>query len=306
MLIRRNPPESQRVLAWLLVAVALITAGCAPTTVVSGSSSARLFPAQAIRYGLVTRQAPRPLRIHKLTIDLTNPAIELATALAIDPDGAGPATAQLTPPATLAQQTHALVLVNANPWQDLPDAAGKRSTNWHEGMPVEVLGLAATGGVVRHPPADPAHASFWIDAQGKPHLSCPANLRDVREGLAGFLQLVQAGRVLPVPGGPIHPRTALGLEATGRYLYLVVVDGRQPGYSEGMSTCELATYMLELGCRDALNLDGGGSTILLMSNPDGSYRTVNDPSTKQAGVSVARPIPAALVVRFRSAGSDSH
>jgi len=57
-----------------------------------------------------------------------------------------------------------------------------------------------------------------------------------------------------------HPRTALGL--AGDRLLLVTVDGRQPGYSVGMTLQELAQQMVDLGCEDAMNLDGGGSTTM--------------------------------------------
>lgn len=55
-----------------------------------------------------------------------------------------------------------------------------------------------------------------------------------------------------------HPRTAIGFG--GGKFYLVAVDGRRPGYSEGMTLLELAELMKELGCQEAMNLDGGGST----------------------------------------------
>jgi len=57
-----------------------------------------------------------------------------------------------------------------------------------------------------------------------------------------------------------HPRTAIGFNAS--HIFLVVVDGRQPGYSVGMSLSELAYLMKELGAVEALNLDGGGSTTM--------------------------------------------
>ena len=275
---------------------------CAPTAPLTPAAqpSAQLAAA-GIHYWLVTRQEPRPLRIHHLQVDLRNPHVELAPVLAADPDGTGPATAQLTSPLLLAQRASALALVNANPWQGIPDAAGKRSTNWHEGMPVQILGLAAAHGDLRNAPVDPAYCSVWIDRAGKPHIGCPGNIAAVRDGIAGFLQLVRDGKVIRPPGGPIHPRTALGMDASGRKLYLVVVDGRRPGYSEGMSYFELATYMRELGCQDAVNLDGGGSSIMLMSTGQGNYRIMNDPSTKLAGLSLPRPIPIALALRNRPA-----
>lgn len=58
-----------------------------------------------------------------------------------------------------------------------------------------------------------------------------------------------------------HPRTALGRTATGD-LWFVVVDGRQP-MSLGVTLDELASIMSRLGCVDAMNLDGGGSSSLV-------------------------------------------
>lgn len=69
-----------------------------------------------------------------------------------------------------------------------------------------------------------------------------------------------------------HPRTAVGVRADGTLL-LVTVDGRRPAESVGMSLPELTDLMLELGCVSALNLDGGGSTTMVV---DG--RVVNSPS----------------------------
>ena len=59
-----------------------------------------------------------------------------------------------------------------------------------------------------------------------------------------------------------HPRTAVGLKDDA--LLWVIVDGRQPGYSEGMTLDELAEFLLNAGCKDALNLDGGGSSTLFV------------------------------------------
>ncbi len=62
-----------------------------------------------------------------------------------------------------------------------------------------------------------------------------------------------------------EPRTALGLDATNRRAWMVVVDGRQAGYSEGMTLPELARLFESLGATDAINLDGGGSSSLALS-----------------------------------------
>jgi hypothetical protein len=253
---------------------------------------------------MVTRTDPRPLRIHHLAVDLADPPstplragrVEVVAVLADDPDGPGPATAALTLPQTLARRAGAAAFVNANPWQAVPDAAGGRTTDWKEGLPVEILGLTVTGRVSRSP-AKENHCPFWIDTGGRPHVGQPPDGAAVCQSVAGFGRLLEDGLAVDTAAAPIHPRTALGLAADGRTLYLVVVDGRQSGYSEGLSTGELAAYMLELGCRQAVNLDGGGSSIMLAADGKGGYRTLNDPSTKVDGRSVARPIPVGLAIR---------
>ncbi|HSR53748.1 MAG TPA: phosphodiester glycosidase family protein [Acidobacteriota bacterium] len=79
-----------------------------------------------------------------------------------------------------------------------------------------------------------------------------------------------------------HPRTAVGFSAEGSWV-VVVVDGRQPELSIGLTLVELGALMKELGCRDALNLDGGGSTTFVhqgkvMNTPSdfGQERPVSD------------------------------
>jgi len=77
------------------------------------------------------------------------------------------------------------------------------------------------------------------------------------------------------------PRTALGLTAD-RKLLVVTVNGRQPGVSVGMTLQELAELMIELGAVDAMNLDGGGSTTMVIRGrvlnipSDGTERSVSN------------------------------
>lgn len=69
-----------------------------------------------------------------------------------------------------------------------------------------------------------------------------------------------------------QPRTAIGVTATGQIL-LVVIDGRRPGWSRGATLGELRAILRDLGAVDALNLDGGGSSEMVV---DGEV--VNRPS----------------------------
>jgi hypothetical protein len=91
-----------------------------------------------------------------------------------------------------------------------------------------------------------------------------------------------------------HPRTAVGIARNGKRLLLAVIDGRQSGYSMGMTLRELADLMLALGARDALNLDGGGSTTMVYADPDssGALRVANRPSDPQG----ERPVGNVLAV----------
>jgi len=86
---------------------------------------------------------------------------------------------------------------------------------------------------------------------------------------------------------PRHPRTAIGQLADGR-LVMLVVDGRQPGYSVGMTTFEMALAMTRLGAVRAMQLDSGGSSTLAF---DG--KVLNSPSDGRE-----RPVPTALMLEY--------
>ena len=75
-----------------------------------------------------------------------------------------------------------------------------------------------------------------------------------------------------------HPRTAIGAKADGT-LYFVVVDGRQSGHSIGVTLPDLAMIFDELGCNNAVNIDGGGSSISYTKDyKTGKYVLWNKPS----------------------------
>lgn len=97
------------------------------------------------------------------------------------------------------------------------------------------------------------------------------NLAGVTTAIGGGPTLVRDGKPNRWTGFQMrHPRSAIGWSKD--YFFLVVVDGRQAGLSVGMTLTELAEYMAHLGCENAMNLDGGGSTTLwalgnVMNNP---------------------------------------
>ena len=111
-----------------------------------------------------------------------------------------------------------------------------------------------------------------------------------------------------------HPRTAVGVTAGGRLL-LVVVEGRQAGYSRGMTMRELAELMHRLGAQSALNLDGGGSAEMVVNGvvatrpSDGRERPIANALVVLPGADrgaaglAAAPVPAVASLRGPS-GSD--
>lgn len=92
-----------------------------------------------------------------------------------------------------------------------------------------------------------------------------------------------------------HARTAVGVLPNGNWVF-VVVDGKQPGLSIGMTMDELADFMEELGCVDALNLDGGGSSTFVYHN-----QVVNQPygdgDDNDVGKRVLRPVSDAILIK---------
>jgi hypothetical protein len=83
-----------------------------------------------------------------------------------------------------------------------------------------------------------------------------------------------------IPGDPLNPnpRSVVGLSQSGEYMYLVAIDGRQAGYSAGVSQAEESDLMAALGAWNAINFDGGGSTALAVEGKDGNADVLNRPS----------------------------
>ncbi|MSU35548.1 MAG: hypothetical protein EXS36_10620 [Pedosphaera sp.] len=73
----------------------------------------------------------------------------------------------------------------------------------------------------------------------------------------------------------VNPRTAAGISKDRQYLYLIVIDGRQNGYSIGALNSETAGLMILLGAHEAINLDGGGSTTMVLADSTGRPQRVN-------------------------------
>ncbi len=176
-----------------------------------------------------------------------------------------------------------------------------------EGQPV---GTEVIGGVIHRIRDRPAFA--WRPGEA-PWMGIPSRdgdsvlvvgwrvSRDAPDGVTqvvgGFPRLLSLGRrigdlqvsALPSFAAARHPRTAVGFDAGLNHLWIIGVDGRQDGYSDGMTLPELTTLLEELGATEAVNLDGGGSTVMTLRGV-----VVNRPSDAEGERSV---VNALLVVR---------
>jgi hypothetical protein len=98
-----------------------------------------------------------------------------------------------------------------------------------------------------------------------------------------------------------HPRTAAGLSADGRQLILVVVEGRQTPIL-GMRLSQLARLMVELGAARAVNLDGGGSSAMVVAGARVSGRPANEPGERRVANHLAVMVEDEVVTTGRLVG----
>ena len=135
---------------------------------------------------------------------------------------------------------------------------------------------------------EPTGTTFWIDASGDAHITdaqkCNAALAEgnVLEAVASFGDIFVDGHARSdLDNSTRASRTAIGIKADGTVV-MFMVDGRQAPYSVGMTMAEVAASMEDLGCVQAINLDGGGSTTLyfrgeVINMPSGGKeRSVSD------------------------------
>jgi exopolysaccharide biosynthesis protein len=104
------------------------------------------------------------------------------------------------------------------------------------------------------------------------------SIENIKNAVGGFHQILADGQATQrtFVNDTRHPRSAAGISADGKYLFLLVIDGRRLG-SIGATEQETALLLRSLGSSDGINLDGGGSSVLALRYPDGKVRIANRP-----------------------------
>ncbi len=216
-------------------------------------------PYPGVRY--LVRDNSDPNRIHAVVIDLCATGV---TTTATKPADRGMRTS------SFAQQYGAQIAINGG---------------FYSFGSFAPVGLIMGDGERWTDSADNSTAGFIaFGADNRVELSIPS---DVLSDPEDWMQNIISGYPLIVDNGQVvnnacqshwcyhEPRTAVGLDATGKKLILAVVDGRWSGVSRGMTTKQMGEVMASLGAERAINLDGGGSTTLYIAAEGG---VVNHPS----------------------------
>jgi hypothetical protein len=149
-----------------------------------------------------------------------------------------------------------------------------------EGQPIKNVGIVVSGGKQVAPPS-PRYDALVFYKDGKAAIVNQAAIKsteNIENAVGGFHHILVNGepaeRTLTRENR--EPRSAAGISADGKYLYLLVIDGRREG-SAGGTEKETALLLLALGSWNGLNLDGGGSSALALRGADGKVRVVNVP-----------------------------
>lgn len=242
-------------------------------------------PFQEIRYTHDVISGKTPQQIHVVWVDLADRDVDVRVAPGgDDPDGPGEWQTTLMTPSAIAERENFDIVINGDFFaaKKTEDAEGPQS-GYVTGKWARAIGPAVTNGTT-WAVAERPRPALMLDAAKKPSMGMVKDApSDMRQAIAGSDVLVR-GRNNAVKSQSKfaltrHPRTAVGIADAGKRLVFVVVDGRRPGVAAGMTLRELADYMVDLGCQAAINLDGGGSTELLIRNPDtGELTLMNTPS----------------------------
>ena len=229
---------------------------------------------EGITYTREVRRTPRPIIIHVVTVDLSTPGLRFLVT-------PGQPTGDRQLPARTTSQFLAefdlQLAINGDFFEP-----GYSNSPWdfypHVGDPVDVLGFASSQGAL-YSTGRPSAPTLFISKDNQARFNWPVG--EIYNAISGNTLFLDRGQTPLRIANPYHdepqPRTACALDRAGRSLLIVIVDGRQPNYSEGVTLAELAEIVTAYGGDTALNLDGGGSTTLVAQGPGGRPVQLNSP-----------------------------
>ena len=220
--------------------------------------------APGILYKKLTLSSPRRLNLHVARIDLRTPNLRLTTTGRASNwvNGSSETIRQTTRDFIRQSQggTEPIVFAfNAGPWSP--------TGTWNQATAANLDGLAiSNGALVSSPNGAP---SLLVDSSGRVLLlrrTATDSIAMFNTAVTGFTYVLWNG-VAVSGGAALAPRTGYGLSSDGRYLYILVADGRQYP-SLGLTDSEVGSWLLELGAFSGIVMDGGGSSTMAWWNKD--------------------------------------
>jgi hypothetical protein len=230
---------------------------------------------EGVTYRRVVRVFPRPMIAHVLEIDTKVKGIAF---LVTPPDSEGETPLKARTTSQFLEEFGLQIAINGDkfyPWWSHSPA----DYYPHVGDSIAPVGFTASQGKV-----------YWIGdmeevgieptlyINRRNVLSFNTQPSRVHNAISGDRMIVLKGEIVPdLNDRGLEPRTAIGINRNGRFLYLVVVDGRQPFYSAGATFVDLAELLIDQGAYAAMSLDGGGSSTMVVEGEDGQPEILNSP-----------------------------
>lgn len=243
------------------------------------------------------------VHFHLVRADMDDSRVEARVIYGEDPDGEeGPAVTQLMDPVELAKTNQVLVSVNANAFKGVPGISPmERAKGWFIGKHIIPVGQV----VVDERALKGCRGErlmVWTDQKNRVHTGPTPDLSQVRQGVSDWGGNLISNGVFVSKNRGANRRTMAGTDASGRWLFLLVADGEKSGTRHsGASFRECAELLLEIGCTEAIALDGGGSVTMEIAYPveDAEGTLLPGPIVEASGRTNLRPIPVAFGLSVR-------
>ena len=219
--------------------------------------------------------------VHVMRVDLSDPDVQLFTTPRIADYQAGSRETVVHTVSQFLTEYGVQVAINANEFNP-------QEYYLPAGTAMDITGLAISQGEVVSPQSSSTDcASLIFTSNNVPRFVFtnwpPVSTEGIFTAVSGIYPVlvnkVNVGARYAHSGiHDLQPRTAFGLSQDRRYLFLLTIDGRQPGYSNGAYDSETAGWLLLAGAADGINMDGGGSTTLVIEDAAGNPDRLNHPS----------------------------
>lgn len=223
---------------------------------------------QGVSTSQILHTAPRPNRIQLLKIDLRAEGLSF---LATPGNGEKQGETDGMKTTSFLKNYKLQAAINAAPYDPVP---------LFENGPEDISGLSISEGKIVSPflEKEKSFPALILTKENAAKIAAPpfGDLKEAWNVVCGFNIVLKDKKVIPWDK-VLHPRTAVGIGKQGTEMIWMVVDGRQPGVSEGATSEELGIWLKNLGCTDGINLDGGGTSTLAVEDGKGSAKILNTP-----------------------------